>query len=107
MMVVDAVAAGGRLVHPPSVWTRVSARTDGRAEGGMAVAMTDLAATLAEGVAPQVPAFEQWRARAHWRRSERTAHGVAAMLASEATLPPIPADMTLPEAIPAEAVAAR
>ena len=104
MMVIDAVAAGGRLVHPPSVWTRVSARTDGRAEGGMAVAMTDLAATLAEGSAPLVPAFDHWRARAHWRRAERAAYGVATMLAHEAALPPMPADMALPAdlALPAD-----
>ncbi len=105
MLVVDAVAAGGRLVHPPSVWTRVSARTVGRAEGGMAVAMTDLAATLADGTVPRVPAFDHWRARAQWRHAERAAHGVAAMLAKEATLPPMPADMALPEVAPATEVA--
>ncbi|KQN33675.1 glycosyltransferase [Sphingomonas sp. Leaf38] len=106
-MVIDAVAAGGRLVHPPSVWTRVSARTDGRAEGGMAIAMADLAATLADGTAPQVPAFEHWRARAQWRRAERAAHGVAAMLTHEATLPPMPADMALPGSVPAGAAVSR
>ncbi|MEG8054478.1 hypothetical protein QP185_16895 [Sphingomonas aerolata] len=35
-LVEAAVAAGGRLGHPMSVWTRVSARTIGRATGGMA-----------------------------------------------------------------------
>ena len=95
-MVITAVAAGGRLAHPPSVWTRVSARTEGRAAGGMAIAMAELAATVDRGVDPYVPAFEHWRARALWRRATRTAYGVAEMLAQEADLPPMPADMPLP-----------
>ncbi|MEG8030373.1 glycosyltransferase [Sphingomonas aurantiaca] len=99
-MVIAAVAAGGRLVHPPSVWTRVSARTDGRAAGGMAIAMAELAATMDRGVVPYVPAFEHWHARALWRRATRTAYGVAEMLAQEAELPPMPADMPLPASPP-------
>ena len=99
-MVINAVAAGGRLVHPPSVWTRVSARTEGRAAGGMAIAMAELAATVDRGVDPYVPAFEHWRARALWRREARTAHGPAKMLAQEAELPPMPADMPLPASPP-------
>lgn len=95
-LVIAAVAAGGRLAHPHAVWTRVSARTDGRAEGGMAVAMADLADTLARRSDPKVPAFEHWIARARWRRAERTAYGAAAMLAREEALPPMPADMVLP-----------
>ena len=95
-MVVAAIAAGGRLVHPPAVWTRVSARTDGRAAGGMAIAMAELAATVDQGNDPWVPGYDHWRARAIWRRAERSAHGVAAMLALEADLPPMPADMPLP-----------
>lgn len=99
-MVINAVAAGGRLVHPPSVWTRVSARTEGRAAGGMAIAMAELAETVERGIDPYVPAFEHWRARALWRRATRTAYGVAEMLAREADLPPMPADMSLPACPP-------
>ena len=99
-MVINAVAAGGRLVHPPSVWTRVSARTDGRAAGGMAKAMAELAATVDRGADPYVPAFEHWRMRALWRRATRTADGVAGMLAQESELPPMPADMPLPGPLP-------
>ncbi len=95
-LVVAAIAAGGRLTHPPSVWTRVSARTDGRAVGGMAVAMAKLARGVAQGCDPQVPAFDHWIARARWRRTERMIRGVATMLALEEQLPPMPADMALP-----------
>lgn len=95
-LVVAAVAAGGRLVHPPTVWTRVSARTEGRAAGGMAVAMAELADAAGRQENPHVPAFEHWQARAHWRRAERAAHGVAVMLEKEEALPPMPADMPLP-----------
>lgn len=95
-LVVAAVAAGGRLAHPPTVWTRVSARTDGRAVGGMAVAMADLARRVEQRADPQVPAFAHWTARAHWRRTERMIRGAAAMLALEERLPPMPMDMALP-----------
>lgn len=96
-LVIAALAAGGQLAHPPTVWTRVSARTEGRAAGGMAVAMAKLADTVALGREPHVPAFEHWRARAQWRRATRAAQGVAAMLAREEALPPMPADMPLPQ----------
>jgi hypothetical protein len=98
MMVVDAVAAGGRLVHPPAVWTRVSARTDGRAAGGMAIAMADLATTVGLGVDPMIPAFDHWRDRAIWRRTTRATCGITEMLTRETALPPMPADMRLPGA---------
>ncbi len=96
-LVIAAVRAGARLAHPPSVWTRVSARTDGRAEGGMAVAMVDLAVTIDRGTEPHVPSFDAWRRRAEWRRAERARAGTAAMLAREERLPPMLADMPLPE----------
>lgn len=96
-LVVAAIIAGGRLVHPAAVWTRVSARTDGRAAGGMAVAMAELAETVGQDRDPHVPAFEHWAERARWRRSVRASHGVAAMLALEETLPPMPADVRLPQ----------
>lgn len=95
-LVIAAVAAGARLVHPISVWTRVSARTDGRAAGGMATAMASLADTIAAGDEPRVAAFAHWRARAQWRRTERARIGAAGMLARERGLPPMPLDMALP-----------
>ncbi len=94
-LVIAGVAAGGRLAHPMSVWTRVSARTEGRAENGMAAAMRSLAMTIGQGDDPRLPAFDHWRQRAEWRRERRAADGAAAMLAAEEELPPMPADMTL------------
>ncbi|MEG3175584.1 glycosyltransferase [Sphingomonas sp. RB3P16] len=95
-LVIAALGAGGRLVHPVAVWTRVSARTEGRAAGGMALAMAELADTIDRGDHPTVPAFAHWAERAHWRRATRATQGVAAMLAAEEALPPMPADMPLP-----------
>lgn len=95
-LVIAAVAAGGRLAHPTSVWTRVSARTEGRAADGMAAAMARLAAIIGDGDEPRVAAFDHWHRRAAWRRVQRARHGVAAALALEETLPPMPADMALP-----------
>jgi hypothetical protein len=95
-LVIAALAAGGRLSHPAAVWTRVSARMEGRAAGGMAAAMAELADTLDRGLEPMVPAYDHWIARARWRRTERSAFGVARMLSREEALPPMPADMPLP-----------
>ena len=95
-LVIAAVGAGGRLTHPLSVWTRVSARTQGRAAGGMAAAMGRLSDTIAHGDAPRVTGFDHWRRRAAWRRDERARCGVAAMLAREERLPSMPADIELP-----------
>ncbi|UVO50114.1 glycosyltransferase [Sphingomonas sp. SUN019] len=95
-LVIAAVAAGGRLAHPMAVWTRVSARTVGRAAGGMAMAMAQLSDTIAHGEVPRVTGFDHWRRRATWRRDERARTGVAAMLAREERLPSMPADIELP-----------
>lgn len=95
-LVVGAVAAGGHLGHPLSVWTRVSARTEGRATGGMAADMVRLADAIEQDREPQVAAFDHWRRRAAWRRDERARSGIATMLAHEERLPPMPADMPLP-----------
>ncbi|KQU57225.1 hypothetical protein ASG67_17425 [Sphingomonas sp. Leaf339] len=94
-LVIAGVAAGGRLAHPTAVWTRVSARSEGRAADGMAAAMRTLAAVIEEGREPHLPAFDHWRRRAAWRRAIRATNGAAAMLAAEERLPPMPADMPL------------
>jgi len=91
-LVENARAVGGRLVHPPAVWTRASPRADGRAPGGMAETM----ATLGRDV-PMVPAFEHWRRRAEWRRATRV-RGEAALVEAERLLPPMACDMALPGA---------
>ena len=95
-LVENAVAAGGRLGHPMSVWTRVSARTTGRAAGSMAEHMQALEQRLARGEPTLVPSFDTWRARAAWRRSYRDRPGgPAAMVIDERALPPMRCDMAL------------
>ena len=90
-LVAAAVTAGGRLRHAPDVWTRVSARRDGRAEGGMAMAMVELETRGA----PMLPAFAHWRERALWRRQHRDQFGDAAVWGAEAALPPMPCDLDI------------
>ena len=94
-LVAAAVAAGARLVHPPSVWTRVSPRLDGRAVGGMAQNMRRLASSTGGGPSPLVPALAHWRARAAWRRDQRGKLGPAGLVAAEAALPPMMHDTPL------------
>lgn len=95
-LVEAAILAGGRLVHPTSVWTRTSPRRIGRAQGGMANDMAIWAEAHAAQTAPLVPAFQHWRDRAHWRRSLRSA-GRADIVAAERALPAMPCDMLLPD----------
>ncbi len=95
-LVEAAVAAGGRLGHPMSVWTRVSARTIGRATGGMADHMQALSVRVARGEPTFLPSFDQWRARAAWRRMRRDQPGGDARVArDEPLLPPMRCDMPL------------
>ncbi|MBP2512397.1 glycosyltransferase [Sphingomonas sp. PvP018] len=95
-LVEAAVAAGGRLGHPMSVWTRVSARTIGRATGGMADHMQALSDRVARGESTFLPSFDQWRARAAWRRMRRDQPGGDAGVArDEPLLPPMRCDMPL------------
>lgn len=95
-LVEAAVAAGGRLGHPMSVWTRVSARTIGRATGGMADHMQALSDRVARGEPTFLPSFDQWRARAAWRRMRRDQTGGDAGVArDERLLPPMRCDMPL------------
>jgi hypothetical protein len=95
-LVEAAVAAGGRLGHPMSVWTRVSARTIGRATGGMADHMQALSVRVARGEPTFLPSFDQWRARAAWRRMRRDQPGGDAGVArDEPLLPAMRCDMPL------------
>lgn len=95
-LVQAAVAMGGRLAHPADVYVRVSPRTDGRAEGGMAAAMRALYDAAEMKSAPMAPAFAHWVARATWRKSMRQhPDGHASIAQDEAGLPPMPHDMRL------------
>ncbi len=95
-LVEAAVASGGRLGHPMSVWTRVSARTIGRATGGMADHMQALSDRVARGESTFLPSFDQWRARAAWRRMRRDQPGGDTGVArDEPLLPPMRCDMPL------------
>ncbi len=99
-LVAAAVALGARLRHPPSVWTRVSARMVGRASGGMATHMADLARTLEAGEPMMAPSFDQWRTRALWRRAQRDGGVDAGSLSVlERRLPPMVRDMALSPAM--------
>jgi hypothetical protein len=100
-LVNAALALGGRLSHPTDVFTRVSPRRDGRAEGGMALAMQDLFDMAARGECPRAPAFDHWRARAAWRRNLRARPDGQALIArEEPLLDPMPHDMELDIALP-------
>lgn len=99
-LVEACCAAGGVLVHPETVWTRVSSRRIGRAEGGMAASMAVLFEHAAAGVDPMVPGLDHWRARAEWRRALRRTEGDAAIPAAERALPPMPDDTPLSLAVP-------
>lgn len=94
-LVAAAIGTGGRLVHPPSIWTRASARDLGRAAGGMAEDMRRWRSLIGSGDALSVPALRHWRDRARWRRAWRIAHGDSAVPTAEAALDPMPNDMLL------------
>lgn len=89
---------GGRLGHPPNVWTRVSARTVGRATAGMAEAMARLSQASRENSPVMLPHFRHWEQRAQWRRSIRERFGSAQVAAQEPELDPLPCDMALASA---------
>lgn len=95
-LVNAAIAAGGRLIHPPTVWTRASARSVGRAAGGMATDLQRWLDSQSRGEAPRVPHFDHWRARAHWRRAHRQTRGSERLGDAERRLPAMPCDMELP-----------
>lgn len=95
-LVAAALAVGGELIHPQTVWTRTSARPVGRADGGMAEEMRRWLAAGSDGVDPKVPAFHHWQSRALWRRAMRRALGAGELMLAEAKLPPMPCEMSLP-----------
>lgn len=95
-LVNAALAAGARLVHPASVYTCVSPRLDGRAQGGMAAAMQDLVDAAQSDAAQMAPSFDHWRARARWRRDLRALPGGDILIArQEPLLPPMPREMPI------------
>ena len=76
--------AGGRLRHCPDVSVLVSARTAGRAEGGMATEMLRRARVVREGEAYRLPVAAHWERiilrRAALRRAYREGDAPAALL---------------------------
>lgn len=95
-LVSAALGLGARLVHPDDVYTHVSPRLDGRAEGGMAIDMQILFANAESANMPMAPAFFHWRDRADWRRQLRMQPDGALLIARhEPLLPPMPHDMML------------
>jgi cellulose synthase/poly-beta-1,6-N-acetylglucosamine synthase-like glycosyltransferase len=94
-LVRNVVRNSGRLAHPIEVWTRVSARTAGRAFGGMAEHMQRLQAACETGQQILLPSFDQWRERALWRRELRKLGGAALVAEREDQLPPMVDTMVL------------
>lgn len=95
-LVDAAILAGGKLIHPQTVWTRASARTVGRASGGMAGELQRWIDASARGQVPQVPHFAHWHKRARWRCDFRLKQGIEGLCAAERQLPAMPCDMDLP-----------
>jgi len=93
-LVLAARQIGARVSHPQTVWTRVSPRTLGRAEGGMAAHLQAMSQALDAGEHLTAPGLDQWRARALWRRRERVRLG-SGVHKAEAMLPPMLADLRL------------
>ena len=96
-LVDAAIAAGGKLLHPETVWTRASARVRGRATGGMAEELARWSDAAAREHPLLVPDYAHWRERAVWRRTQRKAGSEAQLRAAEERLPPLPRDMALPK----------
>ena len=96
-LVAAALAMGGELIHPQAIWTRTSARPEGRADGGMAEEMRRWLAAGSDGVDPKVPAFHHWQSRALWRRAMRRALNPGELMLAEAKLPAMPCEMSLPK----------
>lgn len=72
---VDAVERlGGRLRHPPTVWTAVDPREDGRAMNGMAAEMRRWREHVDAQRALQLPGAAHWLTRFQRRRALREAY---------------------------------
>lgn len=95
-LVAAALAIGGQLVHPPTVWTRASARPAGRASGGMADEMKHWLSEEMGDASQCVPAYRLWHCRALWRRTFRPILGHRLLMEAEDKLPPMPREMPLP-----------
>ena len=82
-LVAAVQRAGGRLRHCPDVSVRVSARTAGRTEGGMATEMLRRARVVREGEAYRLPVAAHWERiilrRAALRRAYREGTAPAAL----------------------------
>ena len=107
-LVAAVQRAGGRLRHCSEVSVLVSARTAGRAEGGMATEMERRARVVQDGEAYRLPRAAHWRdailRRAHLRRLWREGAAPAALLAAglnaedlAAILPGCPNDIAFVE----------
>ncbi|MBD8909329.1 glycosyltransferase [Methylorubrum zatmanii] len=82
-LVAAVQRAGGRLRHCPAVSVRVSARTAGRAEGGMATEMLRRARVVRDGEAYRLPEAAHWQRvilrRAALRRAFREGASAASL----------------------------
>ncbi|MGF7150287.1 hypothetical protein FHS96_003945 [Sphingomonas zeicaulis] len=95
-LVDSAMAAGGKLLHPETVWSRASARVCGRATGGMAEELARWRDALAREDALLVPDYKHWGERAQWRGAQRKVSNGAQLRKAEERLSPLPCDMALP-----------
>lgn len=93
-LVSSALATGARLAHPMDVWVEVSARTVGRAVGGMADYLRSLETGADDG--PFVPPLEAWRDLAEWRNALRQEHdGDRRIAVEEGLRQPMPETLRL------------
>ncbi|PZU07152.1 MAG: glycosyl transferase family 2 [Sphingobium sp.] len=93
-LVSSALATGAHLAHPMDVWVEVSARTVGRAVGGMADYLRRLQAGPDDG--PYLPPLEAWRDLAEWRCALRQEQDGDRRIAVEERLrPPMPETLRL------------
>lgn len=97
-LVQAVIRHGGKLAHPAGIWTRVSPRAEGRADGGMADYMKNMQERCRANAAVMLPSFAQFRARAAWRRDTRARGGAALVAELEDKLPPLVDDMALTQA---------
>jgi hypothetical protein len=97
-LVQAVIRQGGKLAHPAGIWTRVSPRAEGRADGGMADYIKHMQERCRANAEIMLPSFAQFRARAAWRRDTRAQGGAALVAELEDRLPPLVDDMALTRA---------